>query len=247
MVSNTDLAKLVKSASYWARVLDSSNISALALSYQTLRADLSEKSHRRNLSLKLEFNAITELSPSPKSCSRLPTMSHLLLKSVSTLCLFLGLFGLALTPALLAASKEKEAIKYTNDLKTSKDPKVKANALSELGKLGQIQKSLVTEATPYMVQALNDKDATIRAAAAKAIGMIDPDPKETVPALVKLLKDDKQVNVRIAAAMGLAAMGSNAKAAVPDLRKVVKDEDKKSKLGKAASNAIKAIAPKKKD
>jgi HEAT repeat protein len=174
------------------------------------------------------------------------SMKLLTFKSLAVAGLFLGLFGLALTPELEAASKEKDSIKYTNDLKTSKDPKVKATAITELGKLGQIQKSLASEAAPYMIKALEDKDNTVRAAAAKAVGMIDPDPKEAVPPIVKILNGDKVTEVRIAAAQGLAAMGSNAKDAIPDLRKVVKDEDKKSKLGKAAADAIKVIQPKKK-
>lgn len=160
--------------------------------------------------------------------------------------LLLGLFCLAFSPQLEAASKEKDAIKYTNDLKTSKDPKVKANAITELGKLGQIQKSLASEAAPYMIKALEDKDNDVRKAAAKAVGMIDPEPKEVVPGLVKILNEDKVTDIRIAAAQGLAAMGTNAKDALPDLRKVVKAEDKKSKLSKAAGDAIKVIQPKKK-
>jgi HEAT repeat protein len=167
-------------------------------------------------------------------------------KILTTFGLLAGLLALAFASEVQAASKEKDAIKYTNDLKTSKDPKVKATAITELGKLGQIQKALVTEAAPLMIKALEDSDKDIRKAAAKAVGMIDPEPKDVVPSLVKILKDDKDTDIRIAATQGLAAMGTNAKDALPDLRKVQKDEDKKSKLGKAAGDAIKVIAPKKK-
>ena len=48
----------------------------------------------------------------------------------------------------------------------------------------------------------------------------------------------------MAAPEGLAAMGPHAKTALSDLRDVQKAEDKKSKLGKEAGNAIKAIVQK---
>jgi HEAT repeat protein len=147
---------------------------------------------------------------------------------------------------LAAADKAQEAQKYTRDLKTSKDAKVRATALAELGKLGQIQKSLVADATPLVVKALDDKDARVRAAAAKAYGMIDPDPKEAVPALLKLAKGDKDEDVKVAAVQGLGTMGTGAQAANKDLREIAKTyKDKKSKLGKAAQNALRSINPKK--
>ena len=123
---------------------------------------------------------------------------------------------------------------------------MRATALTELGKLGQIQKSLVADAAPLMVKALDDKDAKVRAAAARAYGMIDPDPKEAVPALLKLAKGDKDEDVKVAAVQGLGTMGTGAKAANKDLREIAKTyKDKKSKLGRAAQNALRSINPKK--
>jgi HEAT repeat protein len=157
-----------------------------------------------------------------------------------------------LTAVLVAVSgdvtaqvKVKDAQKHIETLRTTKDNKAKAAALTELGKIGQIQKSLVSSAVPDMMKALEDKDAGVRAAAAKAVGMIDPDPKEAVPALVKLMKNDKDDAVKLAAIQGLAAMGESAKDANGDLRTVVKD-DMKGKLGRAAKDALKSINPKKK-
>jgi HEAT repeat protein len=153
---------------------------------------------------------------------------------------------LAFAADLVAADKVKEAKKYTEDLKTSKDAKVRATALTELGKLGQVQKSLVAEAAPLMVKALEDKDAKVRAAAAKSYGMIDPDPKEAVPALLKLAKEDKEEDVKVAAVQGLGAMGPGAKSAGKDLREIVKaNKDKKNRIGRAAQNALRSINPKK--
>ena len=167
-------------------------------------------------------------------------------------CKLLAAFGLAFGLVVLTgwdeiaiAGKKEDAEKYTNDLKTSKDAKVKVNALGELAKLGQIMKPFIKDAEPYMMKALEDKDATIRAAAAKAVGMIDPEPKEVVPILLKMMKEDKDESVKEAAILGLGYMGPNAKDATPDLRKVVKDEDKKSKLNRAAVNSLRSINPKK--
>jgi HEAT repeat protein len=108
---------------------------------------------------------------------------------------------------------------------------------------------VVAPAVKDMMKALEDKDAGVRAAAAKAVGMIDPDPKEGVPALVKLMKEDKQESVRLAAVQGLAAMGESARAAVKDLRELMQKENsnkKKSQLGRAARDALRAINPPKK-
>ena len=173
-------------------------------------------------------------------------MSRRLFKPAAAAGLCLGLFFLAAGgDDLTAAPNPKDAPKYAEELKTAKDPKAKAAALAELGRLGQVQKSLIKDAYPYMVKALDDKDPAVRAAAARAVGMVDPDPAEVVPVLTKMAKEDKAEAVRIAAMNGLAAMGPNAKSAAPDLRAVLKKEGKDSKLGKTARNTLKGIAPKK--
>ncbi len=157
-----------------------------------------------------------------------------------------GLLALIASDSLIAASKAQEAKKYTDQLKTSKDPKKRAEAIEELGKLGQIMKSLAEPALPDIKKALEDKDTGVRKAAATAYGKLDPDPKEAVPVLVKMLKEDKDEGVKIAAVQGLAAMGDKAREAMPTLRQVQKDGDKKSKLSKAAQQALRSINPKKK-
>ncbi|QEL19029.1 HEAT repeat domain-containing protein [Limnoglobus roseus] len=158
----------------------------------------------------------------------------------------LGVCGLIATESFVSANKAEDAKKYTEQLKTSKDPKKRAEALEELGKLGQIMKSLVEPALPEIAKSLDDKNADVRKAGALAYGRVDPDPKDAVPALVNLLKNDKEEAVKIAAAQGLAAMGDKAKEAVSSLREVQKSEDKKSKLAKAAGEAMKSINGKKK-
>jgi HEAT repeat protein len=166
-----------------------------------------------------------------------------LFKAIAAVALFNGVLVLSVSDDLYAADKEKEAKKLAADLKSAKDTKTKINALTELGKLGQLMKSLVADAMPDIYKSLDDKDAGVRAAAAICLGMCDDDPEKAVPPLVKILKDDKSDEAKIGAAKGLGAMGPNAKAAVPalsEIRNKLKD-DKKSALGKNAQNALKSI------
>jgi len=168
------------------------------------------------------------------------------LKVSSVVALSFGLLLLASAEA--AGPSPKDAAKYHEQLKSAKDAKAKVEALNELGKLGQIQKALVTPSMDLIVKSLEDKDATVRSAGAKALGMIDPDPKVAVPALLKLVKEEKDESVKIAAITGLGLMGDNAKDASTELRNIMKaeKEDKKSKLGKAAKTALESINGKKK-
>ncbi len=169
-----------------------------------------------------------------------------LLKATAVAGLTAGLIFLAAADSLVAGPTPKDVERYTNDLKTSKDVKTLVTALTELGKAGQIQKSMIKPAEEYMFKSLEAKEAPVRAAAAKAVGMIDPDPKKVVPILVKMMKEDKEESVKVAAAQGLGYIGEGAKDAVGDLRGVIKAEskDKASKLGKAAKQALQTIQPK---
>ena len=158
---------------------------------------------------------------------------------------FLAAAALVLTPGAAAlAGKKEDAAKATAALKAG-DAKAKAAALAELGKLGQVQKSFVAEAEPVIVEMLNDSDATLRAAAARAVGQIDPDVKVVLPKLRELLTKDKVEAVRVAAAAGIGALGKAGAPAAPDLRQVMQDNDKGSKLYRAAMGAMRSVKPKK--
>jgi HEAT repeat protein len=164
-------------------------------------------------------------------------------KALSAVALFNGILLLAVRQDLIAASDIADARKYTDDLKKTKDSKVKTSALLELGKLAVIQKGLVSDALPDIYKSLDDKDAGVRAAAATCLGQCDEPADKAVPVLMKLLKDDKEDSVKIGAAKGLAAMGPEAKAALPALKELA--ADKKSPIGRAAKDAVKAISGKK--
>jgi HEAT repeat protein len=154
-------------------------------------------------------------------------------------CLFLATASVA-----AAASKEEEAKKYLLDLQNGKDPKVKAVAAEELGKLGQIRAAYARPAIPYLIEALKDKNDAIRAKAAKALGQVDPEPADAVQPLIDLVKNDKVMEVRLGAIAGLASMGSNAKDAVPtlkDLQTMAKDKKNGSPEKRLAQEAGRAI------
>jgi HEAT repeat protein len=164
-------------------------------------------------------------------------------KALAAVALFNGVLFLCVREDALAGEKEEEAKKYTEQLRRGKDAKSKITALRELGTLAQVKKSFIAAALPDVYKATNDRDAGVRAAAAEALGKADEPYEKAGPVLVKLLKEDKENSVKIGALRGLTAMGTSAKEAAPAIRAVVKANagDKKSKLGLAAKDALKAV------
>jgi HEAT repeat protein len=126
------------------------------------------------------------------------------------------------------ASKEDDAAKYTKELKSSTNVKAKIEAATKLGELGQIKKSWAADAIPYLIEACKHSDAKLRAAAAEALGKVDPaDPAKAVEVLSNLVKNDKDMPVREAAARGLSHMGPNARSALPVLREAANKTENK--------------------
>jgi hypothetical protein len=160
------------------------------------------------------------------------------IKAFAAVLLFNAALYLSL-PSEAQAGPEKDAARYTAELKSAKDAKTKANALLELGKLAAIMKSYVKAALPEMYKCLDDKDASVRAAAAQALGACDEPTEKVMPALLKVLKDDKDDTAKVGAMKGLGAMGPNAKDAMPILRTIA--DDKKSKIAGEAQAALRAI------
>jgi HEAT repeat protein len=126
----------------------------------------------------------------------------------------------------------------------NKDAKTRASAADELGHIGSIRAADAKEAVPVLLEVLKkDKNANVRKSAATAIGKMDPDPKEAVPALTEALKD-KVTTVRVAAAGALQMMGPDAKDALEALKDAQQDKDRA--VSRAAGMAIRAIQAKKK-
>lgn len=155
---------------------------------------------------------------------------------------------------ILAVDREAEAKRYAGDLK-SKDAKVRANAATELGKLGQLQRKLAAPYVPDLVKALTDSDAKVRAEAARALGLVDPeDKKEAISKVSDILKTEKSEVAREGQEMGLGELGATAedgdvkrmaRDALMDARKKYADSKREQKVIQAALLLING--PKKKN
>lgn len=139
------------------------------------------------------------------------------------------------------ANKEEEAAKYTNDLKTSQITKVKIEAATKIGELGQIKKSWAKDAIPYLIQACKHSDVKLRIAAAEALGKIDPPAdSKALDTLVEMVKKDKELRARHAAARGLGHMGPSAKSAIPALREAA-SKTKDRRESRPFTDAVRTI------
>jgi WD40 repeat protein/HEAT repeat protein len=92
-----------------------------------------------------------------------------------------------------------------------------------------------------LLAALRDPDAEVRAAAANSLGYFDPPAPETVPALVRLLREDPADGPRDAAARALH--GPSAKLATTELVRALK-EDRSPWVRQGAAASLRAASPK---
>jgi hypothetical protein len=114
------------------------------------------------------------------------------------------------------------------------------NAVNAIGKHGAIRISDIRDAIdPLKTLLQTDKDAAVKAAAARALGLIAPEPKETVKLLIKAL-DEKDPAVKLAAIDAIGRMGTAAVAARTQLREIAQDKDNKA-LSKKARTVLKSI------
>jgi hypothetical protein len=121
-------------------------------------------------------------------------------------------------------------------LKTGKPPQREA-ALIQLGDLGHDMGMEATSIVPDLVTALRDKDESVRAAAAEALGKIGPPAANTaINALISALRDEFW-RVKAAACEALSKFGPAAKEAIPLLQKLQtsKDEEVATKASLALS------------
>ena len=126
--------------------------------------------------------------------------------------------------------------------------KDRALAAEKLGLRGMVNANDVVDAVDPLMKALEkDSEADVRKAAARALGNIQPDPKDTVPLLEAAVKNDKIMEVRLAAVIALGQYGPEARAALPTLRDFAGEiKDKKSQQAQTVLAAIKMISGKKK-
>jgi HEAT repeat protein len=126
-------------------------------------------------------------------------------------------------PPLIEALRREE--------KTNGLPSCAAIALANIG----------PPAVPALVEALKDKRAQARRAAAFGLGMIGAGAKEAVPALGAAL-DDPDQQVRFCVVCALQGIGPAAKSAAPRLR-VTLSQDSDENVRWAAVDAYMAIDP----
>jgi HEAT repeat protein len=149
------------------------------------------------------------------------------------LCSRTLLFGLALfwgpcqlgcaRQAVPVASEKKSAalsIAALVDQLKLDDRQARLEALGQLRKLGPRAK----EAVPTLTKVLDDKDPSVRAGAAVALGCIGADAKPAVSALLSKLKDADK-NVRVASATALAGIGVRDNRTLSALSEALKEPD----------------------
>jgi HEAT repeat protein len=153
-----------------------------------------------------------------------------------------SLLGVAAAPALPEVAAHVMTVEYTAeaalalsvmgpeaytplaDALVSNESEVRKEALRSLGKLQQrapLQPSIVV---PHLLDALADRDATVRTIAATYLGILHEDGQAAVPALIEMLKDENP-EVRRAAATALGEFGPAAEPALAALRKAQGDKD----------------------
>src|SRR5262245_55885990 len=141
--------------------------------------------------------------------------------------------------------RKEDVPKYLKMLLKAQSAKDRALAADMLGKRGAVKAPDVADAIEPLQKALQkDIDASVRAAAAKALGNIGSDPEGTVPLLIEALKD-KGTDVKFNSIVSLGQYGPDAKDALPALREFLGKKDDKI-TSQAAKTAIGNITGKKK-
>jgi len=144
------------------------------------------------------------------------------LACMMAICLVLAL---TTAPALAQRNYDAEIAGYVRDL-SSKNLNVRDNAANSLGNEANNPEfgRAAAVAVPALLQALKDRDPTLRGAAAFALGSIGAQPEKTVPALIEALKDPEN-RVRQSAADALGEFHSESSSAVPALAAALADPD----------------------
>jgi hypothetical protein len=145
------------------------------------------------------------------------------------------------------ARLEKEVEEQVRVLKTAKEPEARVEAITKIVRLEAVRRGVAKNATPQVAQALKDGDATVRAAAAEALGELGHDPKTWVADLARLLDDKEDRNARLAAIDTLGRVGKDAGVALEALAAIQKKEMDKAEdqrdndLLQAAAQAVAQI------
>ena len=147
---------------------------------------------------------------------------------------------LLLAPAEEQAVPRKEQVPSLIKLLKNKDAKARAGAAEDLGQVGAVRAQDAEPAVIPLKDALRDKDAGVRRAAAVALGKIRLEAKAVVPELAQGLEDRSSAVVQ-ASAVALGAFGAEAREALPALQKAQKNAGADKKLRKVIQGAIQQI------
>jgi HEAT repeat protein len=113
----------------------------------------------------------------------------------------------------ILANRFKDAVKWYLEPKNKIDSAVRMALANMIGEMGTTVKAMTwpndtsgftRTLAPDLVRLLRDESPAVRAVAAKAIGKINPDPKEVIGPLKQTLTRDPVPSVRRAAAEGFA-------------------------------------------
>lgn len=161
-----------------------------------------------------------------------------LLIAGTTIVLIVGMMQIQAGDFLI---KKEDVPKAIAQLRSG-TPEEKARAASDLGRRGSVRASDVKEAVePLRTAARNDKEAKVRAAAAKALGLIAIEPKETAKLMLDILRNKKEENqVKMAAMIAVGSLGPDGRIAVPEIRKIARDKEQKQ-LSRTARMVLKSI------
>jgi HEAT repeat protein len=143
--------------------------------------------------------------------------------------------------------KKEDVPRLLNTLTKSTSGADRANAATQIGRLGQVQAMYVKDCIDPLAEALKkDTDAEVRRASAQALGLIAPSPPEKYVPLLSDALMDKSLQVNLAAVTALGRYGPEAKSALPALREFAKTKGNDKKLKQMIAAALKEISGAKK-
>lgn len=116
------------------------------------------------------------------------------------------------------------------------DPGLRVDAAAALTRLDPASTGT---AISVLADALGEK-GDVAGSAAHALGVVGPQAKAAVPALVKALRHDDR-DTRLLAAFSLGRIGSGAKDAIPILEQIASDEGEDNALRDNARESLRAI------
>jgi HEAT repeat protein len=136
----------------------------------------------------------------------------------------------------------KFAVPELRELLKDKNAFVRVKAAEALWKIEQTSPTILL---PILLQAMNEKDARVRAAAPPVIALLGKKAKTALPALVEALKDSN-FDVKLSALSALDDLGPVAQGTVKDLLELTSDKDfvlLEPFLGAALANLGKGVVP----